>query len=212
MDGSRYGKEDPGRRESGEYVASSSSITLAMGSRVPMGNYNSVQCTVAKMGRSFGDRAFFSELDPGSFLLNPDSEVDVAVFFDCCYSFLATRTINPLGRVVEVLAAVDAKSKTANCPGKRVSFTGKMATKVAFLRGQGREHIDLAELITILRTEDSPVKTPCHMLRVGLSSIRLRFPPSASIHTAIQLSTSNSTSSSNSSRWPRLASSLPHDG
>jgi hypothetical protein len=63
-------------------------------------------CTTAKMGRhsrSFGDRAFFSDLDPESFLLNPDSEVDVAVFFDCCYSFPGTRTINAPG-LVEVLA------------------------------------------------------------------------------------------------------------
>jgi hypothetical protein len=45
-----------------------------------------------------------------------------------CFSFLATRAIPAPGRVVEVLAAVDAKSLTANVPGQRVSFTGKLAS------------------------------------------------------------------------------------
>ena len=138
-------------------------------------------CTTPTMGRHsryFNDRAFFSEIDRSSFLLRDDSEVDVVLLFDCCYSFLATRAVNSSGRVVEVLAAVDAKSKTANIPGQRVSFTGKLATKVAWLRGRGKDHIDLAELVALLRVEDSPAKRPSHTLRVGLSSVRLRFPAS----------------------------------
>jgi hypothetical protein len=104
--------------------------------------------------------------------------VDVVLFFDCCYSFLATRAINAPGRVVGVLAAVDASSISANVPGQRVSFTGKLATKVAWLKGQGRQYVDLAELVTSLRDEDSPAKKPSHMLRIRLSLIRLRFPTS----------------------------------
>jgi hypothetical protein len=79
---------------------------------------------------------------------------------------------------------------------------------ICYRRGQGREHIKRMRylcsgkewalslqkfneallnggIIVSLGAEDSPAKKPSYMLRVGLSSIRLRFPPSATIHTAL---------------------------
>ena len=75
-------------------------------------------CDDGRHSRYYSDRAFFSEIDRGSFLLRDDSEVDVV--FAAIPSWRQGQSINSPGRIVEVLAAVDAKSKTANIPGQRV--------------------------------------------------------------------------------------------
>jgi hypothetical protein len=75
-----------------------------MGSRVPMGGYNFAP--LRRWAVTLYIELFFSELDPGSFLLDDNSEVDVVSFFDCRYSFLTTRAINSPGRVnMEVLGS-----------------------------------------------------------------------------------------------------------
>ncbi|KAJ9296428.1 hypothetical protein DTO271G3_5126 [Paecilomyces variotii] len=108
-----------------------------------------------------------------------DALVDVVIVLDCCYSYsyLATKSTKPvIKRSVDILAAVDANA--AFIPGQRISFSAKLATKVAQLKGTGRESIDMAELIAILRAE-SPQRKPTHAMPLGVSSARLPFPGSA---------------------------------
>lgn len=78
---------------------------------------------------------------------------------------MATKEAKASDRTVEVLAAIDANTPGAFIPGQRVSFTGKLATQVAYLKGQGYQSIELAEVMASLR-EDSPVKKPSHKLRL----------------------------------------------
>ncbi|KAL1884485.1 hypothetical protein Plec18167_002075 [Paecilomyces lecythidis] len=111
-------------------------------------------------------------------MLPYDAAVDVIVILDCCYSYLATKGTQPVSRSVDILAAVDANAPGAFVPGQRVSFSAKLATKVAQLKGAGPQTIDMAELITILRAE-SPQRKPTHAVPLGVSSARLPFPGSA---------------------------------
>ena len=123
--------------------------------------------------KSFNAERLFSDTDVrGGVILDDYSPVDVIFILDCCYSFLATKAAKPIGRVVEVLAAVDANTPGAFIPGQRVSFTGKLATKAAFLKGQGYQSIELAEIMSFMRAE-SPIKKPSHIVRIGTSSVRL---------------------------------------
>jgi hypothetical protein len=112
-------------------------------------------------------------------ILNGSSPVDVVFVLDCCASFLATKGASVTSRIVEVVAAVDACHPRAFVPGQAVSFSAKLATKVAYLKGQGVSSIELAELIAALRIE-SPARKPTHMVRLGTSSVRLYFPASIS--------------------------------
>jgi hypothetical protein len=128
--------------------------------------------TAASSSKSIKAHGLLSVVDV---VLDDNSPVDVVFVLDCGYSFLTTKAVIPIGRVVEVLAAVDLNTPGVFVPGQRVSFTGKLATQVAFLKGQNHRSVELAELIAILR-EDSPVKKPSHTVRVGSSSVRLYFP------------------------------------
>ncbi|KAJ9235831.1 hypothetical protein DTO169E5_5994 [Paecilomyces variotii] len=112
---------------------------------------------------------------PGMF--SYDALVDVVIVLDCCYSYLATKSTKPVKRSVDILAAVDANAPGAFIPGQRVSFSAKLATKVAQLKGMGRETVDMAELIAILRAESSQRK-PTHAVPLGVTSARLPFPGS----------------------------------
>lgn len=105
------------------------------------------------------------------------SPVDVLFVLDCCASFLATKGVTITSRIVEVIAAVDADKPRALVPGQAVSFSAKLATEVAYLKGQGVSSIEVAELISALRVE-SPARKPTHMVRLGTTSVRLQFPGS----------------------------------
>jgi hypothetical protein len=118
--------------------------------------------------------SLFFHVGLDSVILDNNSPVDVVFILDCCYSFLATKAAKPVGRIVEILAAVDANTPGAFIPGQRVSFTGKLATKAAFLKGQGYQSVELAETMSFIRAE-SPVKKPSHTVTIGNSSVRLWF-------------------------------------
>ncbi|KAE8309422.1 hypothetical protein BDV41DRAFT_431237 [Aspergillus transmontanensis] len=101
--------------------------------------------------------------------------IDVVLIFDSCYSYLATRGFTGESRVVEILAAVDEKSKLAFSPGVRASFTGKLYAEILRRKQLGTKDIELADLIAHLRKE-SPVKKPSYRLLVGGNSLRLTIP------------------------------------
>jgi hypothetical protein len=131
--------------------------------------------TAPSSSKSIKAHSLLDVVDPDrTGVLEDNSPVDVVFVLDCCYSFLSTKAANPIGRVVEVIAAVDSSTPGAFVPGQRVSFTGKLARQVAFLKGQNHQSIELAELVAILRAE-SPVRKPSHVVKVGSSSVRLYF-------------------------------------
>jgi hypothetical protein len=125
------------------------------------------------------ESVFFNGLaGPHPCNLPADFPVDVVFIFDCCYSYLATtrRDYVPVasgGRVVEILAAVDMDSRGAFIPGPAVSFTAKLATAGAYLRGNKVESVELCDLVSMLR-EKSSINQPSHLLRMGTSSVWLR--------------------------------------
>ncbi|KAL1855091.1 hypothetical protein Plec18170_004507 [Paecilomyces lecythidis] len=106
-----------------------------------------------------------------------DSLIDVVIVLDCCYSCLAPKAAQPVSRSVEILAAADANARGAHVPGERVSFSAELAAKVAQLKETGRQTIDMAELIAIVRAE-SPERKPTHTMPLGISSACLPFPGS----------------------------------
>ncbi|KAN0080712.1 hypothetical protein V8E54_003916 [Elaphomyces granulatus] len=97
---------------------------------------------------------------------NESSPVDVLFVLDCCASFLATKGATITSRIPRALV-----------PGQAVSFAAKLATKLAYLKGQGVSSVEVAELITALRVE-SPARKPTHMVRLGTTSVQLQFPSS----------------------------------
>ena len=101
--------------------------------------------------------------------LDDNTPIDVVFILDCCYSFTFTKSAKPIGRVVEILAAVDSIT-----PDKRMSFTRKLAEQVAFLKNQHHQSIELAELVATLRA-NSLLEKPAHAIIVGSSSVRLYF-------------------------------------
>lgn len=131
---------------------------------------------VSLKGRTMSVNKFlFEEVSEQQSLLGRYDQVDVVFFFDCCYGHLATRTITALGRVVEVLAAVDASDPAAFAAGGRAAFTSKLANEIAARKGRGDKDVEFAELIASLRKKKA-IKKPTNSLRVGVNSIRLKFP------------------------------------
>ncbi|GAD96158.1 conserved hypothetical protein [Paecilomyces variotii No. 5] len=111
-------------------------------------------------------------------MLPSDVLVDMVFILDCCYSYLETKYIQPVSRSVDILAAADANAPGVCVLGERVSFSAKLAAKVAQVRETGHETINMAELVAILRAE-SPQQKPTHAVPVGVSSACLLFPGSA---------------------------------
>ncbi|KAJ9211241.1 hypothetical protein DTO166G4_7164 [Paecilomyces variotii] len=107
-----------------------------------------------------------------------DAPVDIVYVLDCRYSFLRTKSAQPVSRSVDVLAAIDTNAPRAFVPDQRVSFSAKLAEKVTDLKETGRQTIDMAELIAMLRTELSQRK-PTHAVPLGVSSACLSFPGSS---------------------------------
>lgn len=138
------------------------------------GHNDTLLFTSASGLKSFNAGRLFSDVDSDSVILDDNSPVDVVFILDCCYSFLATKAAKPVGRIVEILAAVDANTPGAFIPGQRVSFTAKLATKAASLKGQGYQSIELAEIMSFIRAE-LPIKKPSHTVRIGNSSVRYGF-------------------------------------
>ncbi|KAE8138040.1 hypothetical protein BDV38DRAFT_282349 [Aspergillus pseudotamarii] len=103
--------------------------------------------------------------------------VDVIFILDCCWSHLATRSVDNRERVTEVVAATSFQDPTANIPGSKVSLTARLSAAIAKAVGQKHEHIEFAELVRDLRAEDTP-KKPTYGLLAGTSSIRLKLPGS----------------------------------
>ncbi|GMF77963.1 unnamed protein product [Aspergillus oryzae] len=101
--------------------------------------------------------------------------IDVVLIFDSCYSYLVTRGFTGESRVVEILAAVDEKTRLAFSPGVRASFTGKLYAEIIRRKHLGAKDIELADLITHLRKE-SPLKKPSYRLLMGANSLRLTIP------------------------------------
>ena len=116
-----------------------------------------------------------------------NSNVDVVFILDSCYSGKATRAVGGPGRIVEVLAAVEADQTAFRNSPEEVrtqyrTFTSKIADYVSRKRGKG-ETVELAEMIACLRQE-SPTKKPVHAILLGPNSIRLGFPGSRNLSVA----------------------------
>jgi hypothetical protein len=67
---------------------------------------------------------------------------------------MATRAPKVVGRVVEVLAAVDDPSPLAFVPGQRASFTSKLYNELQARKKLGHEAVDLAELVAVAQYID----------------------------------------------------------
>ncbi|KAJ9301990.1 hypothetical protein DTO271G3_856 [Paecilomyces variotii] len=103
--------------------------------------------------------------------------VDIVLILDYCYSFLGTKSAQPVSRSVDVLAAaaVGTNARGAFVPDQRISLLAKLAAKVAYLKETGHQTIDMAELVAMLRTK-SPQQKPTHAVPLGVSSACLSFP------------------------------------
>jgi hypothetical protein len=94
------------------------------------------------------------------------------MIFDCCFNFLATREIQPDGRIVEIIAAGEERDPIAFRAGTRTSFTSKLHVEVRTLQQQQKRSVEVADIITTLRAT-SPGKKPSHCAKLGFGSIVL---------------------------------------
>lgn len=145
-----------------------------------VGPNNTIRFTSALGTRSLDADWFITTFSTDEGGLPYDAPVDIVYVLDCRYSFLRTKSAQPVSRSVDVLAAIDMNAPRVFVPDQRVSFSAKLAEKVTDLKETGRQTIDMAELIAILRTESSQ-KKPTHAVPLGVSSACLSFPGSSAL-------------------------------
>ncbi|KAI1973465.1 hypothetical protein LOZ53_003742 [Ophidiomyces ophidiicola] len=108
---------------------------------------------------------------------DPDvTGIDVVFIFDCCYSFLTTRTVTEEPRIVEVLAASNNNDPAVFGAGPRNSFTSKMFIEIHSQAQAEATSVEMADVIDTLQNQSS-LKKPGHATRLGVGSVVLPLLP-----------------------------------
>jgi hypothetical protein len=140
------------------------------------------------------------------------SNVDLIMIYDSCYSGLATRGFESIGRSVEVLFAVDVAQKalgnfTDVARTQNIKFIVRLATEVARRVGRGDTAISFAQVIGELRNSSQSELMPAYTLESGNVGIRISLRmtkepprPSSIGHQSGSFESSVATSSSSASR------------
>ncbi|KAI2012717.1 hypothetical protein LOZ39_003849 [Ophidiomyces ophidiicola] len=107
---------------------------------------------------------------------NVDTHVDVIMILDCCYSFLASRTLKQESRVFEILTAGSNNDAAAFSAGVRNSFTSKLLVEIHSRAQAGDTFVEMADVMDTLR-KTSPLKKPGYASRLGAGSATLPLFP-----------------------------------
>ncbi|KAJ5123606.1 hypothetical protein N7448_009703 [Penicillium atrosanguineum] len=95
------------------------------------------------------------------------ADTDAVFVLDCCYSHVATRTLNSTTRVVEILSASDDYTPEALTP-PRNTLTGKLRGEIARRKRDGHHFMILSDVMATIRGNSSVVK-PTHHVKLGVS-------------------------------------------
>ena len=95
------------------------------------------------------------------------ADTDAVFVLDCCYSHVATRTLNPTTRVVEIISASDDHTPEALTP-PRNTLSGKLRGEIARRKRDGHHFVILSDVMATIRGNSSVVK-PTHHVKLGVS-------------------------------------------
>ncbi|KAJ9324540.1 hypothetical protein DTO027B5_7349 [Paecilomyces variotii] len=105
-------------------------------------------------------------------------DVDILVIFDCCWSFLASRTMKPGARLVEIITAGDERDPIAFESTVKASLTSKLFIEIRQRAQMCHQYVEFTDVISELR-RISPLKKPCHASLLGVGSIKLPLNPNS---------------------------------